>query len=95
MCLFNFIKHKCSFETIVTSASNFPLTRSIYSGAEIDLNVETVARLAALVTVSVSVGATNGRVDISLPKLNAGIQWSSLGVAGQHDNAWLKTSAEG
>ena len=41
-----------------------------------------------------SVGASNGRVEITLMKLNAGRHWSSLGDVGDRDNSWLKTSTE-
>ena len=44
---------------------------------------------------TVSVGRSNGRVEITLPKINTDEQWSSLGVTGKHDGAWLKTSTEG
>jgi len=43
----------------------------------------------------VSLGWSDGRVEITLPKITNGKQWSSLGVAGQHDGAWIKSSAEG
>jgi len=45
--------------------------------------------------VSVSLGQSNGRVELMLSKLERGRQWSSLGVPGKHDATWLKTSTEG
>jgi len=43
----------------------------------------------------VTVGRSNGRVEISMPKITGGSHWSSLGVAGKQDGSWVKTSTEG
>jgi len=43
----------------------------------------------------VSVGQSNGRVEIMLTKLNTGKQWPTLGVVGKQDAAWEKTSTDG
>ena len=42
-----------------------------------------------------SLGRSNGRVEITLPKTNAGKHWSSLGVAAKHDDTWVQTATEG
>jgi len=47
------------------------------------------------VWLAVSLGQSNGRVEIMLSKLSTGTQWTSLGVAGQLDGAWVNTSTEG
>jgi len=45
--------------------------------------------------LAVSLGQSNGRVEITLSKLASGKHWTSLGVAGQLDGTWIKTSTEG
>jgi len=44
---------------------------------------------------SVSVGQSNGRVEVTLPKIDSGRHWLSLGEAGKCDGTWVKTSTEG
>jgi len=34
-------------------------------------------------------------VEITLPKITNGKRWSLLGVAGERDGAWVKSSSEG
>jgi len=48
-----------------------------------------------VVPLAVSVGQSNGRVEIALTKLEPGRRWSLLGVAGEHDAAWQITSTAG
>jgi len=43
----------------------------------------------------VLLGQSDGRVDVTLPKIDRGRHWSRLGEAGQQDGTWVKTSTEG